>query len=264
MPIIEGTVLEELYCTGVPVNGTDEVQTLTIGGTPGGGTFKLRFEGFVTAAITWSATTATLVANIQTALRALASLGATEMTVADSTLSSGIGDVTLTFGGNRGRQAVGLITVETNSLTGSSPTVAIAETTPGVDATARGAPKGQRLFDTTNGVWYQNTGTALAPAWVAFAANGVGGVAAGYKVARGETALDGSNPTPVATGLTTIVAATLSLKGSGAPGVGTSALTYDTSGGTLNIYAWKVTSNANPTLIDSTGTETVGWFAVGT
>jgi NAD(P)-dependent dehydrogenase (short-subunit alcohol dehydrogenase family) len=88
--------------------------------------------------------------------------------------------------------------------------------------------------------------------------------AAGYKVARGETALDGSNPTPVATGLTTIVAATLSLKGSGAPGVGTSALTYDTSGGTLNIYAWKVTSNANPTLIASTGTETVGWFAVGT
>jgi hypothetical protein len=32
----------------------------------------------------------------------------------------------------------------------------------------------------------------------------VAGVAAGYKVARGETALDGSNPTPVTTGLATI------------------------------------------------------------
>jgi len=39
------------------------------------------------------------------------------------------------------------------------------------------------------------------------------GVAGGYKIARGATALDGANPTPVTTGLTTVVAATVSLRG---------------------------------------------------
>ena len=166
MGIIEGVNQEVLAIAGAPVNGTDEVQTLTIGGTPTGGTFKLKFEGFITAAITWSATNNTLIANINTALQALASLGASEITAAAGSLSSGIGTITLTFGGNRGKQAVGLITVDTNSLTGTNPTLAIAETTPGVDASYRGAPKGQMLLDTTNGVYYVNAGTATAPSWV--------------------------------------------------------------------------------------------------
>lgn len=92
----------------------------------------------------------------------------------------------------------------------------------------------------------------------------VAGVAAGYKIARGETALDGSNPTAVATGLSTIVGAAVALKGTTAPGVNTSVVTYGSSSGTLNLYAWKPTSNSDPTLIASTGTETVGWVAVGT
>jgi hypothetical protein len=92
----------------------------------------------------------------------------------------------------------------------------------------------------------------------------VAGAAAGYKLARGETALDGSNPTPIATGLGTIVAAAITLKGTVAPGLGTSALSSVTSGGTISAYAWKPTSNADPTLVASTGTETVGWVAIGT
>lgn len=167
MGIIEGAVGRALTYAGVPVNGTSEVQTLTIGGTPTSGTFKLAFEGFNTAAITWSSTNNTLISNINTALRALASLGASEITAAAGSLSSGIGTVTLTFGGNRGKQAIGsLITVADNSLAGTGPTLAIAETTPGVDATGRGAPVGQPLLDTTNGVMYVNAGTALAPSWV--------------------------------------------------------------------------------------------------
>lgn len=166
MGIIEGVYQETLAVAGAPVNGTDEVQTLTIGGTPTSGTFKLKFEGFITSAITWSATDNTLISNINTALRALASLGASEITASADTVSSGIGTVLLTFGGNRGKQSVGLITVDTNSLAGTSPTLAIAETTPGVDATYRGAPKGQLLLDTTNGVYYVNAGTATAPSWV--------------------------------------------------------------------------------------------------
>lgn len=84
------------------------------------------------------------------------------------------------------------------------------------------------------------------------------------KVVSGEVALDGSNPTPVATGLSTITAVVITQKKATAPGVGTSVFTYDTTAGTLNIYAWKPTSNSDPTLIASTGTETVSYVAFGT
>ncbi|MGE5500701.1 MAG: hypothetical protein ACM3W4_02110 [Ignavibacteriales bacterium] len=88
--------------------------------------------------------------------------------------------------------------------------------------------------------------------------------ASALKMAGGEIALDGSNPTPITTGLTTITGASVALKGTAAPGVGTSVLTYGVSGGTLNVYAWKVTATGDATLIASTGTETIGWSAVGT
>jgi predicted RecA/RadA family phage recombinase len=97
--------------------------------------------------------------------------------------------------------------------------------------------------------------------------NLLGGVGAGYKIARGgAAALDGSNPTPIATGLATIVAAFVQLRGTAAPGDNTSVLTTDFTGsdGTLNVYAWKNTSGSDPTLVASTGTETFDWIAVGT
>ncbi len=81
---------------------------------------------------------------------------------------------------------------------------------------------------------------------------------------RGEQALDGSNPTSITTGLTLIKSAVVALKGTSAPGVGTSILTYTYSEGTLSVYAWKVTSNSNPTLVASTGTETFSWMVEGT
>lgn len=89
-------------------------------------------------------------------------------------------------------------------------------------------------------------------------------VAAGYKIARGETALDGSNPTPVTTGLTTITGCSLSIKSTSAPGVSTSVVTYGSSSGTMNTYGWKVTATGDATLIASTGTDTIGWVCVGT
>jgi hypothetical protein len=82
-------------------------------------------------------------------------------------------------------------------------------------------------------------------------------------VVRGEVALDGTNPTPVTTGLKSISAVHLALTFITAPGVGTSVLTYGISDGTLNIYAWKPTSNSNPTLIASTGTEVVSYIVIG-
>lgn len=150
---------------GAPGAGTSEVQTLTIGGTPTGGTFKLAFDGHTTAPITWSATDATLIANIDAALEALPNIGTGGVTTAAGTVTSGIGTITMTFAGNLAKLVVPTISVANNSLTGTSPTLAVAETTPGVTADFRGAKKGALVTDTTNGKLYINTGTALAPTW---------------------------------------------------------------------------------------------------
>ena len=139
-PIIEGGF--EYQNAGAPVQGTNEVQTLTIGGTPEGGTFELAFDGHTSAAITWSATDATLLANIQAALDAMPNVGTNGFVAAAGTLTDGIGTITLTAGGNLANLAVPTITVADNSLTGTDPTLAVAETTPGVTATARGAAPG--------------------------------------------------------------------------------------------------------------------------
>lgn len=155
-----GGILEN---AGAPGAGTNEVQTLTIGGTPTGGTFKLALGTMQTGAITWSSTNATLLANINTALDAV--FGTASIVATDSTLTAGIGDLLLTFSGNEyAKRAVDLMTA-TNSLTGTSPTLAIAETTPGVSATPYRVAKGGLVTDTTNGKLYINTGTAYAPTW---------------------------------------------------------------------------------------------------
>lgn len=164
MPIIESGI-GILQNAGAPNQGTDEVQTLTIGGTPTGGTFKLAFDGYVTAPITWSSTNNTLRDNVDAALEALPNIGSGGVTVAVGTMTNGIGTLTITFAGNLVNLAVPTITVADNSLTGTAPTLAVAETTPGVTATARGAKKGAVLTDITNGILYINTGTALDPTW---------------------------------------------------------------------------------------------------
>lgn len=95
--------------------------------------------------------------------------------------------------------------------------------------------------------------------------NAVSGVSSGYKVARGETALDGSNPTPVTTGLTICTNGGATLNKTTAPGLGTSSVTADpgVTTGVLNLYAWKPTGAGDTTLIASTGTENVSWWASG-
>lgn len=171
MPVIEGGGLgDPLSNAGAPSAGTSEIQTLTIGGAPTAGassTFQLAFEGFTTAPILWSATNATLVAAIDTALEALGSIGTGGIATAVGTMTAGVGTITLTFGGNRATQAIGsLITVADNSMTGAAPTVAVAETTPGVDATARGIAKGGLLIDTTNAKLYIATTGGVSPVFV--------------------------------------------------------------------------------------------------
>ena len=96
--------------------------------------------------------------------------------------------------------------------------------------------------------------------------NAVVGAAAGYKIASSAApvALDGSNPTSVAHGLTTCVAVFVQLVGSSAPAASTSVLTAVINGANIDVYAWKPTGAALTDLIASTGTETFNWFAIGT
>lgn len=152
-----------------PGAGTSEVQTLTIGGTPTASStsgFRLEFKGQRTALILWSATNNTLRDNVDAALEALTTIGTGNVTTAVGTMTSGVGTLTITFAGALARKAVPTITVASNELAGTSPTVAVAETTPGVDATLRGAPKGAIAVAQDTGKPYTNTGTADSPTWV--------------------------------------------------------------------------------------------------
>jgi hypothetical protein len=101
--------------------------------------------------------------NIDAALEALPNIGTGGVTTAVGTITAGIGTITVTFAGDLAKKAVPTITVADNSLTGTSPTIAVAETTPGVDASFRGLPVGAIVTDTTTGVQYTNTGTPNAP-----------------------------------------------------------------------------------------------------
>jgi len=92
-----------LQNAGRPKNGTNEIQLLTIGGTPTGGTFTISYGSLVSGAITWSATNNTLVANIQAALDTL--LGTNVTLVAALSLVAGIGTINITFQNARGAQA---------------------------------------------------------------------------------------------------------------------------------------------------------------
>jgi hypothetical protein len=101
----------------------------------------------------------------------------------------------------------------------------------------------------------------LAPALNAAFANNLGQT---QTVIGGTAVLDGSNPTPIVTGLTTVVGVQLTLGSAVAPGLNTSILTYAISGGTINVYGWKPTSATDPTLIASTGVDAFSWVVVGT
>jgi hypothetical protein len=119
-----GTVLGKRSTT----TAADEVQTLTLTGTPTGGSFRLGVPlgGSAvtpTAAIAYGATAAA----VQTALAAVLGTGNVAVT------GGAGGPWTVTFGGDAGQRDVPILTLFTNSLTGgTSPSLTIAETTKGL------------------------------------------------------------------------------------------------------------------------------------
>lgn len=99
-----------------------EVQTVTVSGTPTGGTFALSFRGQTTAAIAYNAAGAA----VQAALVALSTIGAGGVTV------TGAGPYVVTFAGVNANQGVDLIVGNGALLTGgTAPAVGVVRTTPG-------------------------------------------------------------------------------------------------------------------------------------
>jgi hypothetical protein len=118
------------YVRGQVLGGTsnlttqNDVKTITVSGTPTGGTFVLQFAGVNTAPIAYNAAAAA----VQTAFEAIVGAG---NVVASGGAFPGA-TVVLTFQGTLAGRELPSITLYANSLTGgAAPTAAVANTTPG-------------------------------------------------------------------------------------------------------------------------------------
>ena len=113
--------------TAVAAEVTSDLQTLSISGSPTGGTFTLSFGGNTTAAIPFNAAAG----QVEVALKALASIGAGNMVCGGGPLPGT--PVTCTFNGTLYGTPQNAITIGANSLTGgSTPTPSVAHTTVGL------------------------------------------------------------------------------------------------------------------------------------
>lgn len=143
-----------------PVTGTNAVWGLTIGGTVTGGNIRVRnTETGVATNVLWSATNNTLSNRMNTALDTL--FGASNVN-AVFTGTSGIGSFAITFSNDLGLQPVEIIEAQ-NLLTGTAPTVALTNTTPGVRPSGYGTPKGGIIIQEDDGTIYVNKGSATSP-----------------------------------------------------------------------------------------------------
>lgn len=120
------TKVKLFQALGTNVNA---VQTITVTGTPTGGSFTLTFNGQTTAAIPFGATAA----QVKTALVALPNIGAAVQVTTGGGALPGT-PVTVTFQGLLGNQPVSTMTA-VNSLTGgTTPAISVATTTVGQTA----------------------------------------------------------------------------------------------------------------------------------
>ncbi len=83
----------------------------------------------------------------------------------------------------------------------------------------------------------------------------------------GTVTLDGANPTPIdlSAYMKAVTWAMVAWETDTAQAVDPTTVTHTLSGQTVNVHAWKVTSNSNPTLIASTNNSNeVSFIAFGT
>jgi hypothetical protein len=103
------------------------VQTLTVTGSPTGGTYTLTFDGETTATIAYNATAA----EVQVALEALTNIGTGNILCAGGPHPGT--PITVTFQNDMGKRNVNQMTANSGGLTGgATPTVTPTTTTPGV------------------------------------------------------------------------------------------------------------------------------------
>jgi hypothetical protein len=122
---LAGTVVAQIST----LTAANDVQTITVTGTPTGGSFRLALSGQVTGPIAYNANAAA----VQAALEALSNVGTGNVVGGGGPLPGTA--VTATFQGDVAGVEVPLITLYSNSLTGgATPTVTIAHTTPGRSA----------------------------------------------------------------------------------------------------------------------------------
>lgn len=148
---VDGAMFGQKYQDGITLTTPpSEVQTLSITGTPTGGTFTLTYNGQTTSPIAYSA----IASAVQTALQALSTIGSGNVTCSGGPLPGS--SVTITFAGSLAGMTHPLITANSASLTGgSSPTAAVVETTPGgMDVVAN------PIFPTHNTLYLDTTSAA--------------------------------------------------------------------------------------------------------
>lgn len=110
----------------VPAAGTDEVQTVTVTGTPTGGTYTLTFDSQTTSGIAFDATASA----VQTALEGLSNIDSGDVVCAGGPHPDTA--VTVTFGGQYDGVDVEQMTGDATGLTGgTTPDVTVTTTTPG-------------------------------------------------------------------------------------------------------------------------------------
>jgi hypothetical protein len=115
-----------LQGAAVPAAGTDEVQTVTITGSPTGGTYTLTFSGQTTSAIAYNATASA----VQTALEALSNIASGDVTCGGGPHPGT--PITVTFGGGvYDGEDVPQMTASGSFTGGTSPAVTVSTTTPG-------------------------------------------------------------------------------------------------------------------------------------
>jgi hypothetical protein len=115
-----------LQGAAVPATGTNEVQTITITGTPTGGTYTLTFSGQTTANIAYNATASA----VQSALEALSNIPTGAVLCAGGPHPGT--PITATFQGDLAGADVPQMTASSAGLTGgTTPTVTVTTTTPG-------------------------------------------------------------------------------------------------------------------------------------
>lgn len=100
----------------------NEVQTVTVTGSPTGGTFTLTYDTQTTSALPYNATPAA----VQTALEALTNIGAGNVTVSGGPLPGTA--ITVTFKGELANTDVAQMTATSSLTGGSTPAVSVSTT----------------------------------------------------------------------------------------------------------------------------------------